>query len=65
MGFRSNEPLPYSFLAEGFNRVYAQTLPADGSEHAIKLARHEPDKDTLQIAATVVDAETGQPLDTF
>ncbi|HEY2081984.1 MAG TPA: sigma-70 family RNA polymerase sigma factor, partial [Verrucomicrobiae bacterium] len=59
------EPLLYSVLAEGFNRAYAQTLHADGSEQVIKLTREQPGKDNIQITGTVVDAETGQPLDAF
>lgn len=59
------EPLVYSFLAEGFNRVYALKLRADGSEHEIKLTRTQPGKDTLQINGTAQDADTGQPLDGF
>jgi RNA polymerase sigma factor (sigma-70 family) len=59
------EPLPFSFLAGGFNRAYAVMLQADGSDHEIKLMCHQPEKDTIQITGTVVDAETGQPLDAF
>ena len=59
------EPLAYSFLAQGFNRVYALTLQADGSEHEIKLTRNQFGKDTIQITGTVQDADTGQPLDGF
>jgi RNA polymerase sigma factor (sigma-70 family) len=58
------DPLLYSVLAQGFNRAYAQTLSADGSDHVITLT-HEQAKDNIQITGTVVDAETGQPLDSF
>jgi RNA polymerase sigma factor (sigma-70 family) len=60
-----HEPVAYSFLAEGFNRVYALKLEADGSEHEIKLTRDQPGKDTIQITGTVQDADTSQPLDGF
>jgi RNA polymerase sigma factor (sigma-70 family) len=59
------EPLLYSFLAEGFNRGYALKLQADGSQQEIKLARKQPDKDTIQISGTVVDVDTGLPLEAF
>lgn len=59
------EALLYSVLAEGFNRAYAQTLEANGSEQVIKLTRKEPDVDTLKIRGTVMDADTGQPLSAF
>ncbi len=59
------EPLLYSVLAEGFNRAYAFQLEADGTDHTVKLTRHNPDKDTIQITGTAVDAETGLPLDGF
>ncbi len=59
------EPLLYSVLAEGFNRAYALTLQADGSEHEIKLTRYQPDKDTIKITGTVVNAENSLPLDAF
>ena len=59
------EPLLYSVLADGFDRAYAQSLPADGSEQVIKLSRENPEKDNVQITATVVDAESGAPLDGF
>ncbi len=59
------EPLLYSVLAEGFNRAYAQSLKADGSEHDIKLTRHSPEKDNVQITGTVADEDTGTPLDEF
>jgi len=59
------EPLLYSFQADGFNRAYALKLQADGSDHQIKLAREQPDKDTIQITGSAVDADTGQPLDGF
>jgi RNA polymerase sigma factor (sigma-70 family) len=59
------EPLAYSFLAEGFNRVYALKLQADGSEHEIKLTRSRAGRDTIQIFGTVHDADTGQPVDGF
>jgi len=55
----------YSVLAEGFNRAYAQTLQADGSEHEIKLTRFQPVMDNIQVTGTAVDADTGLPLDTF
>ena len=56
------EPLLYSFQADGFNRAYALKLQADGSDHQIKLAREQPDKDTIQITGSAVDADTGQSL---
>jgi hypothetical protein len=59
------EPLLYSFQAEGFNRAYALKLPADNSEHEIKLAREQPGKDIVQIIGTAVDADSGLPLDAF
>jgi RNA polymerase sigma factor (sigma-70 family) len=59
------EPLLYSFLAEGFNRGYALSLQADGTEHEVKLTRFQPDKDTIQITGTAVDADTGNPLNEF
>ncbi len=59
------EPLFYSFLAEGYNRGYALQLQADGSDHEVKLARNRPDKDTIEISGTAVDAGTGRPLDGF
>jgi RNA polymerase sigma factor (sigma-70 family) len=59
------EPLLYSVLAEGFNRAYAQKLPADGTEQVITLSRKRPESDDIHITGTAVDAETGQPLDTF
>jgi hypothetical protein len=59
------EPLSYSILAEGFNRAYDLSLQADGSDHQIKLARYQSDKDTVQVAGTAVDADTGLPLDSF
>jgi len=59
------ETLHYSVLAEGFNRVYAQTLSADGSEQVIKLTREHSEKDNVQITGTAVDADTGKPLDTL
>jgi hypothetical protein len=57
------EPLLYSVIADGFNRAYAQSLQADGSEQKIKLTRHQPGKDTLQITGTAVDADTGLGTD--
>ena len=57
------EPLLYSVLAEGFNRAYAVQLQADSTDHEIKLTRSQPDKDTIQITGTVVDADSGTPLD--
>jgi hypothetical protein len=60
-----SEPLLYSFLAEGFKRVYALELRADGSEHVIKLSRELPGQDSIQIGGTVVDADSGSPLDDF
>jgi RNA polymerase sigma factor (sigma-70 family) len=59
------DPLRYSFLAEGFNRVYSLELKADGSEHEIKLTRKQPGRDTIRLAGTVQDADTGRPLDGF
>jgi len=59
------EALLYSVLAEGFNHAYALTLEADGSEHEIKLTRYQPDRDTVKISGTVVDAENSLPLDAF
>jgi RNA polymerase sigma factor (sigma-70 family) len=59
------EPLLYSVLAEGYNRAYAQSLKADGSEQEIKLTIPRPGRDTIQITGTAVDAESGLPLDTF
>jgi hypothetical protein len=59
------EPLLYSVLAEGFNRGYGLSLQADGSDHEVKLTTHKPDKDTIQITGTAVDADTGLPLDGF
>ncbi len=59
------EPLLYSVLAEGFDPAYGRSLPADGSDHEIKLSASHPDKDTIQIMGTVADAETGRPLDDF
>ena len=59
------EPLLYSVLAEGFNRAYALQLQADGSDHEVKLSTHKPDKDTIQLTGTAVDADTGLPLDGF
>jgi RNA polymerase sigma factor (sigma-70 family) len=59
------EPLRYSVLAEGFNQAYALALQADGSEHEIKLTRAEPDKATIKITGTVVDAANSLPLDAF
>ena len=59
------EPLLYSVLAEGFDPAYGQSLPADGSDHDLKLSPSHPDKDTIQITGTVADAETGRPLDDF
>ena len=59
------EPLLYSVLADGFNHAYAQSLPADGTEHEIKLTRQQPEKDNVQITGTVVDADTGVSLDGF
>jgi RNA polymerase sigma factor (sigma-70 family) len=59
------EPLLYSVLVEGYNRAYAVSLQADGTEHELKLTRYEPDKDTIKITGTAIDAETGLPLDSF
>ena len=59
------EPLLYSVLANGFNHAYAKMLQADGSEQEIKLTSHQPEKDTIQITGTAVDADTGLPLDGF
>lgn len=59
------EPLLYSFQADGFNRGYALKLQADGSVHEIKLSREQPGKDTVQITGSVVDEDTGLPLDAF
>ena len=59
------EALLYSILAEGFNHAYALTLEADGSEHEIKLTRYQPDRDTIKITGTVVDAANSLPLDDF
>ncbi len=59
------EPLLYSVLAEGFNRAYAQSLRADGTEQVVKLTPYQPDKDTIQITGTVTDADTGKPMDSF
>jgi hypothetical protein len=51
------EPLLYSFQAEGFNRGYALPLQADGAEPEIKLTRHQPDKDRVQVAGTLLESE--------
>jgi protocatechuate 3,4-dioxygenase beta subunit len=59
------EPLLYSVLAEGFDRVYSHSLTADGSEQVIKLTRENPDKDTVKIAGTVTDIDSGEPLSSF
>ncbi len=59
------EPLLYSVLAEGFNRAYAQSLPADNTEQVIKLTHYQPDKDAIQITGTVTDADAGKPMDSF
>lgn len=59
------EPLLYSFMADGFKQSYALKLQADGSDHEIKLTREQPGKDAIQISGTVVDANTGEPLDDF
>lgn len=59
------EPLLYSVLAEGFDRVYSHSLTADGSEQVIQLTRENPDKDTIKIAGTVTDIDSGEPLSNF
>ncbi len=59
------EPLLYSVLAEGFNRAYAQTLRADGSEQQIKLTRFQPVMDNIQVTGTAVDSDTSLPLESF
>jgi RNA polymerase sigma factor (sigma-70 family) len=58
------EPLSYSFRAEGFESSDL-SLVADGSDHEIKLAHVQPGKSVIQITGTAVDADTGQPLDAF
>ncbi len=59
------EPLLYSCQVEGFARVYALELRADGSEHTIKMSRESPGKDMFEVSGSVVDADSGQPLDSF
>jgi RNA polymerase sigma factor (sigma-70 family) len=60
------EPLLYWFEAPGFEWIRGLLLAADGSDHELKLARkggatERPDS----ITGTVIDAETGTPLDPF
>lgn len=59
------EPQLYSVLAEGFNRAYAEKLEANGTEQVIRLARNNPNADTVQIRGTVMDADSGQPMNAF
>ncbi|HSU56596.1 MAG TPA: sigma-70 family RNA polymerase sigma factor, partial [Candidatus Dormibacteraeota bacterium] len=61
------EPLLYWFEASGraWHRMLA--LKADGSEHEIKLQRdkQQDPKGATTVTGTAIDADTGQPLDTF
>jgi protocatechuate 3,4-dioxygenase beta subunit len=59
------EPLLYSIQVDGFQRLYALPLQADGSDHKLVLTPAQSGKDTIQISGTAVEAYTGVPLDTF
>jgi protocatechuate 3,4-dioxygenase beta subunit len=58
------EPILYSFQADGFDRAYALKLQADGSDHEIRLTR-EKASDHVQITGTALDADSGRPLEAF
>ncbi|HYV29488.1 MAG TPA: carboxypeptidase-like regulatory domain-containing protein, partial [Candidatus Binatia bacterium] len=58
------EPLLYSFQADGFNQAYGLKLQADGSDHEIRLSREQA-TDTIQLTGTALDADTGLPLEAF
>jgi RNA polymerase sigma factor (sigma-70 family) len=58
------ETVAYSIRADGFEIAYGLKLPADGSDHEIRLTRERP-TDENRITGTVVDADTDLPLETF
>jgi uncharacterized GH25 family protein len=59
------ESLLYTVSANGFRPADPLTLPADGSDHEIKLTHMRAGIDFVQITGTAVDADTSQPLDAF
>lgn len=58
------EAQQYSVTADGFDSPDSLRLPADGSEQDIRLARSQT-TERLQVTGTVVDSESGLPLDNF
>ena len=65
MGLRAAGTPALPFWRKDSIELTALPLQADGSDHEVKLTTHKPDKDTIQITGTAVDAETGLPLDGF
>jgi RNA polymerase sigma factor (sigma-70 family) len=61
------ESVGYWFEAPGYSAIREQMLKADGSDHEIRLTRSESPAGTprVKIAGSVLDEDTGQPLDDF
>jgi RNA polymerase sigma factor (sigma-70 family) len=58
------ESTSYSFHADGFS-WHSESVRADETEHEITLKRTDPSALTVRIRGTVIDADTGKPLDSF
>ncbi len=59
------EPLIYAVYADGFTPARWVTMAADGTDHEIKLTPSGTGNTLVHVTATVVDADDGQPVDSF